>query len=180
VNIQRFGKALSSAQVNYDEYLIGMIGSIQGGNMIMYHVVSSPKFIDKWASSKQSAEYCLFGNETWTTGFDAYLDEISNSDSNTTVSISIYNPCNTIISLYKLSKNELSYLPILEAVVEESIKPRIRVLLGELVWDEKTFPSGPELIIDAVFGNMNLFLAAMHFGETYRYEMDVISLHGLT
>jgi hypothetical protein len=180
VDISRHGKGLGSSQIYSDDFMIAQIMGLEGENAAVYHVISSPRFRDKWVKAKEGASYSLLGNDNWESGFDAYLDEVGTKDRTATVSIFVYNPCNTILSLYKLAKGESQYLPVLEVAVEESKGYRVKILWGCLIWDGLTYPQSPERVIRDVFDDQNLFFMAMHFGETYIYEERVARRHGFT
>ena len=54
--------------------------------------------------------YALIGNEVWKEAIDLYLDEVETLNREDDVSITIYNPCNTIFTLMRLAENKGNYL----------------------------------------------------------------------
>lgn len=173
-------KEISAKEIYSDESLIKKVRGHEGSHTAIYHEKVSPGNKVRWEEVRQELSYTLLGNPDWEEAANLYLNEIEESHSDGTVTITIYNPCNTTITLMKLlEKNPRDFLPMLEIAVEENNTGKVKLLVSMLHWNGKRINESAENVIDGIWGSLNGFFAYNHFGETFIKEKSVLSEHGL-
>ena len=103
--IRRYGQWSSEAAATDDE-LYRLIGGEEGTNTTIYHRMSSPHLHLHWQDFQRQAALCLEGNEAWTCGFKHICTLAEEMSTQASVTISIYNPMNWPLSLFKWIVND--------------------------------------------------------------------------
>ena len=165
IKIHRKGRFERAVDLISDSELIFLIAGFDGSNAFFYHSLSNTKFKSNWNRSVEKANYTLMGNKDWISAFEWFSNHLSSYESNSVVSISIFNPLNILLSIYKAAKeNDLTYFPSMEIVCQSSDPTTILVLSSFLNWDG-TKPTDPEIIINKYFKDIfNFFIVSNHGG----------------
>ena len=177
-NVERNGR-VPSQSASDDAELARMISGVEGENSIYFFKISKPQLTVQWNELKENSEYCLAGNLTWEEGFRWYLERISATSPDSMVGVSIYNPMNLPIALYKiLVSNDGRFLPQLEIVVSCGKQKKTEALLGKVGWDGKTCPQS----VDQVFGSEQIgdFSMSAHLGCQAELDNALMRAHGLS
>lgn len=176
----RFGEEILAEEIYSDEALIKKVRGYEGSHTSVYHEKVLPSNKVRWKEVRQELAYTLIGNHDWEEVVNLYLNEIEQNHSDDTISITIYNPCNTTITLVKLLENNaFNFLPMLEIAIEENETGKIKLLVSMLHWNGRIINQSAENMIDSIWESLNGFFAYNHFGETYIKEDIVLLTHGL-
>jgi hypothetical protein len=177
----RGGPRLEPRAVFSDEYLLRWAKGLEGRNAFHFDMVATPSRRLSWMESKESAGYCLTGNEAWRTLIQAYFDDIERHHPDATVTAKIYNPCNLMMGLYRLAKLGVGdSLPSAEIIVSRSDGSAVRIVLGAMVWNGKRVTDVAEVLPDDIPTLYDLYFASALDGGTWAAEEHLIAQHGLS
>jgi hypothetical protein len=177
----RGGPRLEPKAVFSEEYLLRWARGLEGRNAFHFEMIATPSRRLSWMEAKENAEYCLTGNEAWGTLVQAYFEDIERNHPDATVTATIYNPCNLMMSLYRLAKLNLGdSLPSAEIVVSNKDGTPSRIVLGAMVWNGKRVAGVAEVLPDGVPTLFDLFFASALDGGTWAFEEHLIAQHGLS
>jgi len=177
----RGGPRLGSKAIFSDEYLLRWAKGLEGRNAIHFEMIATPSRRLSWIEAKESAEYCLKGNEAWRTLVQAYFDDIERNHPDATVTARIYNPCNLMIGLYRLAKlNTGDSLPTAEIIVSSGDESPLRIVFGAMVWNGKRVTDVAEVLPEDVSTLSDLFFAGALEGGLWAAEEHLIAQHGLS
>ena len=177
--IRRYGQWSSEAAATDDE-LYRLIGGEEGTNTIIYHRMSSPHLHLHWQDFQRQAALCLAGNEAWTCGFKHICSLAEEMSAQASMTISIYNPMNWPLSLFKWIVNgDRNYLPAFEAIATTA--DRGLALVGVTRWDGSTKLDSVRLLFMAS-GCIDMlgFIAFWHRGAAWELDTDLMDCLGLS
>jgi hypothetical protein len=181
LEIFRGGSRLQSQAVLSDWELLRLARGLGGYNAHTYEMVGTPRRALSWSEAREQAEYCLRGNSAWQAGFRAYFDEIERNWPAAVVTARVYNPCNLLIGLYRLSKfGAAEYLPAAEMVVSSASGEVVRLIRGLLVWDGTQVTDLGHLLPPEIPTLFDLFFATAVEGGPWALEDDLLARHGLS
>ncbi len=143
-------------------------------------MIATPRRGLSWTEAKESAEYCLTGNDAWRTLLRAYCEEIERNHPDATVTARIYNPCNLMMALYRLAKfGTGDTLPGAEILVTAEEGHFLRIVLGAMVWNGKRVTDIAEVLPEKVPSLFDLYVAATVDGGPWAAEEHLAAQHGL-
>jgi hypothetical protein len=176
----RLGRMGQEDAVLTDKEIIALAQALDGNSPIYLHKVTSPRFTAGWKQLCGDLPSVLLGNSTWSDVVPRFLAEIESSAPTATVSISLYNPANLLMTLYWIAWNQdYSLCPHLEIVVEDKAAHRVRILMGILVWDSHTIFATPEELMNQVYGGGLEWVMAVTMHQTYEQEDSALAAHHL-
>jgi hypothetical protein len=176
----RSGPRLESTAVFSDDHLLRWAKGLEGRNAFHFEMIATPRRGLSWTESKESAEYCLTGNDAWRTLLRAYFDEIERNHPEATVTARIYNPCNLMMALYRLAKfGTGDALPSAEILVTAEEGHLLRIVLGAMVWNGKRVTDIAEVLPEEVPSLFDFYVAATVDGGPWAAEEHLIAQHGL-
>jgi hypothetical protein len=163
------------------EELLMLAQAVEGGSPIYLYKLSSPKFDAAWNELLANIKQVLPGMSNWQEFVPPFLEQIARDHREATVSVSIYNPANLIMSLYELaSAKSLSKFAHLEIVVEEASAKRVRIIFSALSWNGIEIRETASELIEEVFGDFDDWLGYVHFHQTFEREDQALAAHNLT
>jgi hypothetical protein len=181
VAVMRGGPRLESKAVFSDEYLLRWTKGLEGGNAFHFEMIATPQRRLAWKEAKENAEYCLRGNEAWQTLIRAYLEEIERDHPDATVTARIYNPCNLMMSLYRVAKLDRGdMLATAEIAVSDKDGSPFRIVLGAMVWNGKRVTDVADILPEDVPTLFDLYVAGSVDGGPWVFEEHLIAQHGLS
>jgi hypothetical protein len=176
----RSGPRLESTAVFSDDHLLRWAKGLEGHNAFHFEMIATPRRGLSWTEAKESAEYCLTGNDAWRTLLRAYCEEIERNHPDATVTARIYNPCNLMMALYRLAKFETGdTLPSAEILVTAEEGHLLRIVLGAMVWNGKRVTDIAEVLPEEVPSLFDLYVAATVDGGPWAAEEYLAAQHGL-
>jgi hypothetical protein len=177
----RGGPRLDSKAIFSDEHLLRWARGFEGRNAFHFDMIGTPRRRRPWTEAKENAEYCLKGNEAWRALVRAYLEDIEENDPDATVTARIYNPCNLMMSLYRLAKfNAGDMLPSAEIVVSDNGGGPSRFVFGAMVWNGKLVTGIADVLPDDFETLFDLFTAGILDGGPWFAAEHLIAQHGLS
>jgi hypothetical protein len=181
VELIRGGPRLESKTVFTDEYLLRWAKGLEGGNAAHFEMIATPQRRLAWNEAKTNAAYCLKGNEAWEMLVRAYLDDVERNNPDATVTARFYNPCNLMMSLYRLAKfNAGDMVATAEIVVSDKNGSPFRMVLGAMVWNGKQVSDVAEVLPEDIPTLFDLYMATSLDGGPWAIEEHLIARHGLS
>ena len=176
--IERNGRVPSQSAAD-DTELVRMISGVEGQNAIYFFKISKPSLTVQWNEMQENSEYCLAGNPVWEPGFQAYLEEVETSGTDSTVGVSIYNPMNLPFALYQiLMLGDPRYFPQLEVIGTRHDQKTTEILLGRIAWDGSTCPDSVDQVLSA--DKLEEFSLAAHMGCQAELDGELMNAHGFS
>jgi hypothetical protein len=181
VTLIRGGPRLESQTIFSDEYLLRWAKGLDGGNAAHFDMIATPQRRLAWNEAKTNAAYCLKGNHAWESLVRAYLDEIERKNPYATVTARFYNPCNLMMSLYRVAKWDVGdMLATAEMMISDKDGTPFRMVLGAMVWNGKKVTAVREVLPDDVSTLFDLYMAGALDGGPWAAEEHLIARHGLS
>jgi hypothetical protein len=180
VALVRGGSRLESQMVFSDEYLLRWAKGVEGGNAFHFDMIATPQRRLAWNEAKTNAAYCLKGNDTWKSLVQAYLEEVQRDRPDATVTARFYNPCNLMMSLYRVAKLDVGdMIATADIVVSDKDGSPARMIAGALIWNGKNVKSVADVLPDECATLFDLYMAGAIDGGPWAFEEDLIAKHNL-
>jgi hypothetical protein len=152
--------------------------AVEGGSPIYIYKLSSPKLSAAWKRLQADLKSTLRGMPEWEKIVPLFLEEVESESPTASVSVSLFNPANLLMSLYPVTwAGDFSGCPHLQVVVEDDTKQEVRLLISLLAWNGKCVEQTPEQIVHRVYGGVIEWMAAQHFHETHTREAKMLKAH---
>ena len=181
VALIRGGSRLESKTIFSDEYLLRWAKGIEGGNAFHFDMIATPQRRLAWNEAKANAAYCLKGNDEWASLVQAYLEELERRHPDATVTARFYNPCDLMMSLYRVAKLDVGdMLATAELMVSDKDGSPFRIVLGAMVWNGKQVTAVSEVLPEDVPTLFDLYMAGALDGGPWAAEEHLIAQHGLS
>lgn len=176
----RMGRLDGTQSLLSDEELLRLGQFVDGGSSTYIGKVSSPRFKAGWRLLRDDITTVLLGMPHWESIVPQILDEVEAADENATVSVSLYNPANLVMSLYTVAwSGDFSNCPHLEIVVTSDALQGTRVLMSVLVWNGTPLAETPERVIADVYDGLDGWLIASQLHQTFEREVAALKAHDL-
>lgn len=172
----REGRLNQSVSLLTDEELVRLAKRVEGGSHYYYGKISSPRLKAAWRQMLNDLRLALKGNRHWETVLPVLLKKIEAETPQATVSISLYNPCNLLLSLYHIAwRSDYSRCAYLEVCTEDEVKRDFRVFASSLAWNGKPVSKSPETVVEDVYGCFEMWCA-----NSPDFEDRALSAHNLS
>ena len=179
--VVRGGPRLESNAVFSDDYLVRWAQGLEGRNAVHFEMTATPHRELAWIEAKESAEYCLIGNEAWRTLIRAYFEDVERNHPGATITARIYNPCNLMMALYRLAKlGTGDALPSAEIVVSSEEGDIVRFVIGAMVWNGKRVSDIAEVLPAEAPTLSDLYFSSVLDGGPWAAEDHIVAQHGLS
>jgi hypothetical protein len=177
--LRREGRLAKPPSLYKDEDLLALAQAVEGGSPIYICRMVSPKHRPSWTRTCRDLLPVLKGMPHWQRVVPRFLREVETNRSDSVVSIYVYNPANLSMAVYGLAHDDAQFCQMLEIVIEERHRKRVRVLFSALAWNGKVVSRRPEEIVMQAFGDIEHLIASMTFHETFVKEPVMLKLHHL-
>ncbi|WP_223465687.1 endonuclease NucS domain-containing protein [Pseudomonas sp. GL-RE-26] len=165
----RNGRYQKNIELLSNDQLMSEFTKTEGGANYYLQHTSSPKYLPSWNKFKSDVFLVLMGNKKWESFFDVLTREIEADSSNSTVSISLYNPGNILLGLSKVfGENDFRYLPSFQLVI--SGERQTTIYLGNLAWNGIVENANANKWIENSYGTVEDYFLMLAFGEQYVKE----------
>lgn len=179
LKIYRKGRLERAVDLISDSELIFLIAGFDGSNPFFYQSLSNTKFKSHWSRAVDKANYTLMGNTAWIVAFDWFVNYLSSSERNSSVSISVFNPLNILMSIYKAVKEyDMTYFPSMEIICSSNETKKTSILYSFLSWNG-ALPTDPEIIIKKYFKEIFDYFTISSHGGMVDYDYLVMAEIGL-
>ncbi|MFW3344371.1 endonuclease NucS domain-containing protein [Aliarcobacter butzleri] len=180
--IIRSGKFINNELLT-DQILIQEISGSSGTNKQRYHKEFSADNLSSLEEISKSVSNCLVDNQIWKQGILYAIQKIKETKFNqlTKGKINIYNPSNTIFSIYKVASNLnseefINWIPHYTLLLEDELS--VKLYVGCL------FPNGKQLTLESIIdryymGDTFQLLLLMTWGGYEYRDVEISSFIGL-
>ncbi len=177
----RGGSRLGSTAVFSDKYLLRLARGLEGRNAVQFEMCATPRRRLSWIEIKQNSQYCLIGNEAWSTLIHTVLEDIERNDPSATVTARIYNPGDLLMGLYRLAKHHSTdSLPSAEIVISTEGGAPPRIICGSLAWNGKQVHNIVEVLPDGSPTLFDLYFASAIDSGPWAVNDYIVAQHGLS
>ena len=166
--VLRAGRFKANEKVMTDKDLLVMASAEEGGASFYLCKQTSPNLKQQWTKLMHDLIEVLTGNGQWHELIPNLLDEISENDSNSRVSMKIYNLADIAFTLAKMSIADFRYTPSLEIVIKEA--EGTRLIFSILLWSGKKITITPNDFFTSTYGSLFEWITLRAFGDSY--ELD--------
>ncbi|MGO8927743.1 MAG: endonuclease NucS domain-containing protein [Limisphaerales bacterium] len=172
----REGRLSSNASLLTDEEIMRLAKKVEGGSQVYFGKICSPHLKAAWKQMLVDLRLPLKGNRLWEKTVPVFLKKVASESPQATVSVSLYNPCNLLLSLYHVgSCSDYSRCAYLEICVEDRVGKQFTVLASSLAWNGKPVSIAPEALVENVYGFFEMSCA-----NGAEYEDRAMSAHNLS
>lgn len=176
--VHRNGRYAENSLLLSDDQLLAEATKAEGGAAYYLDRTVSPKYAPSWGAFGRDVDVVLVGNRQWREIFQLLLREAEVA-AISTVSASIYNPTNILLSLVAMfRKSEVGYLPRFQLVFTD--EGQVKIYIGILGWNGKKVPADGARWIEGAFGSLEDFMFFQHFGCLHDYDDKARELLGIT
>lgn len=174
--LAREGRLSSNVSLLTDAEIIRLAKKVEGGSHVYVGKICSPHLKAAWKQMLLDLRLPLKGNRLWEKTVPALLKKIAADSPQATVSVSLYNPCNLLLSLYHVAwRSDYSKCAFLEICVEDQAKKQFTIFASSLAWNGKPVSSDPETLVEKVYGFFEMWCA-----NSMEYEDKALSAHNLS
>jgi len=179
-SIRRVGNVLSEAAAS-DAEIITLIKGMDGQNLIQFRKITSPRLHLDWEATQEMLVNSLRGNSSWLAACHWFSGEVQRTMPEASVSYSIYNPLNIVVSLFKLvGRNDSRFIPQMEVIATDPAKDRVVFLLGRLEWDGRTIVHSVDAALGPEIGGLAEFFFMNSVHVAWEQDDDLLHRHGLS
>lgn len=172
----REGRLSSAASIITDAEILHLAKKVEGGSHVYFGKICTPHLKAAWRQMLVDLRLPLKGNRLWEKAVPALLEKIASDSPKVTVSVSLYNPCNILFSLYHVSwRSDYSKCAFLEICVEDQTKKQFTAYASALAWNGKPIAVDTEKLVEDVYGFFEVWAS-----NSAEYEDKALSAHNLS
>jgi hypothetical protein len=151
VSVSRFGDLETTGKLITDSDIESFIAGKRSDAEVKFTSLSNPSLKASWQDTVDRVMRCVAGTSPWEAILSALIREIESDNRSADVRLHVYNPCDTLMSLFQLvGRQSERYVP--QLLMEFDGKEGTHRIIGFLVWDGMTRPEDLERTIYDVFG----------------------------
>lgn len=178
IDVRRYG-TLDTNKFLSDDSIIEDLKGLDGNHLQSYYKEFSPSNRAELSEVRTSVQRCLTDNPLWRSQIIRVIDEFLPKGDNFKAKLSIYNPGNFCLSLFKsIDEPNVNYTPNYTLVITESDTPRC-IFLGTM-WPTGKKASFTKMLKEFYEDSGRLFLSNLNWGGYDSRDVEISDALGMT